>query len=116
MHEMSIAQGLIAIMKEEMEKHGVTKLHSVRVAYGELAALVPEALTFAFEACTLGTDMEGATLEMIPIPVVLKCSDCGEQFSPDRSDLFMPCPKCGEGLGHEVLQGKELYLDNMEAE
>jgi len=116
MHEMSIAQGLIAIIKEEMEKHEVTKLLSVRVAYGELAALVPDALTFAFEACTLGTDMEGATLEMVPIPVILQCSECGKEFSPERSDLFMPCPDCGEGLGHKVLQGKELYLDNLEVE
>ncbi|WP_461211169.1 hydrogenase maturation nickel metallochaperone HypA/HybF [Desulfocurvus sp. DL9XJH121] len=116
MHEMAIAQSLVAIINEEMEKHGLTKLSRVRVCHGKLAALVPEALSFAFEACTLGTSLEGAELEMVELPVVLKCSGCGIEFSPEASDLFMPCPECGEGLGHAVLKGKELYLDNMEGE
>lgn len=116
MHELAIAQSLVAIIKDEMEKHGLTKLYRVRVAHGRLAALVPEALSFAFEACTLNTPMEGVELDLIELPVVLKCSQCGTEFSPEQSDLFMPCPECGEGLGHQVLKGKELYLENMEAE
>ncbi|WP_028587024.1 hydrogenase maturation nickel metallochaperone HypA [Desulfocurvus vexinensis] len=116
MHEMSIAQSLVAIIKEEMEKHGLTRLHAVRVCHGRLAALVPDALAFAFEACTLGTPMQGVRLELAEIPIVLRCSQCAQEFSPEQGDLFMPCPACGEGLGHEVLQGKELYLDNIEAE
>lgn len=116
MHEMSIAQSLIGIIEDELKKHGLTKLHGVQVKYGKLAAIVPEALSFAFEACTLGTPMEGVKLTMVELPIHLRCSECNEEFSPDEGDLFIPCPKCGEGLGHEVLQGKELYLDNMEAE
>lgn len=113
---MSIAQSLVGIIQEEMEKHGLTKVHAVRVKHGRLAALVPEALTFAFTACTLGTALEGVELELAEIPILLKCSECGTEFSPEVGDLYMPCPNCGEGLGHEVLQGKELYLDNLEAE
>lgn len=116
MHEMSIAQSLIGIIRDEMEKHGLKTLSTVRVKHGKLAAVVPDALTFAFEACTLGTDLEGAVLVTEELPILLKCSECGEEFSPTEGDIFMPCPKCDEGLGHEVLQGKELYLDNMEAE
>ncbi len=116
MHEMSIAQSLVGIIQDEMEKHGLTKVHTVYVKHGSLAALVPEALTFAFTACTLGTALEGVPLELTEIPVRLRCSGCGKEFSPERSDLYMPCPDCGEGIGHEVLQGKELYLDNLEAE
>ncbi|NJB66556.1 hydrogenase nickel incorporation protein HypA/HybF [Desulfobaculum xiamenense] len=117
MHEMSIAQSLIGIIQEEMKKHELTKLRTVRVKYGKLAAIVPDSLQFAFEACVIGTPLEGATLEMELLPLKLKCGECGTLFSPeDPNTLFVPCPKCGEGLGHEVLQGKELYLDNMEAE
>lgn len=116
MHEMSIAQSLIGIIQDEMEKHGVTKLNKVTVKHGKLAAIVPEALSFAFEACTLRTPLEGAVMEMVELPIHLRCSECATEFSPDEGDLFMPCPNCGEGVGHEVLQGKELYLDNLEAE
>jgi hydrogenase nickel incorporation protein HypA/HybF len=116
MHEMAIAQSLVGIINDEMKKHNLTKLHKVRVCHGKLAALVPEALSFAFEACTLGTPLEGAEIELKELPVVLKCSGCDKEFTPDASDLFMPCPSCGEGVGHQVLKGKELYLDNLEAE
>ncbi|SKA68361.1 hydrogenase maturation nickel metallochaperone HypA [Desulfobaculum bizertense] len=117
MHELSIAQSLLAIIREEMDKHELTKLRKVRVKHGKLAAIVPEALEFAFEACIANTPLEGAELEMECVPLKLKCSACGTLFSPEDPDtLFIPCPNCGEGIGHQVLQGKELYLDNMEAE
>lgn len=117
MHELSIAQSLIAIIKEEMEKHGLTKLRKVRVKHGKLAAIVPESLEFAFKASILQTPLDGAELEMEVIPLILECSECGRRFSPEEPDaLFVPCPDCGEGIGHNVIQGKELYLDNMEAE
>ncbi len=116
MHEMAIAQSLLAIITEEMEKHRLTKLEKVHVVYGRLASIVPESLEFAFLACTMGTAFEGVSVHLEELPVILECSGCGKTFTPHESNLFMPCPGCEEGLGHKILQGKELYLDNIEAE
>ncbi len=118
MHEMSIAQSLIGIVSEEMAKHGATRLVSVRVRHGALAAVVPHALTFAWEALTQEGPLAGARLDMEEIPVLLRCSSCGREFTPAECDrlLLIPCPACGEDLGHEVLEGKELYIENLEAE
>lgn len=118
MHEMSLCTSLIAIVREEMEKHGATKLVMVRVRSGALANVVPEALSMAFEVLTAGTDCEGAALEMIEEPVRLLCGGCREEFEPDAvaTAIFAACPLCGEEIGHSVLSGKELYIDHIEVE
>ncbi|GFM33078.1 hydrogenase maturation nickel metallochaperone HypA [Desulfovibrio subterraneus] len=117
MHEMAIASSLIEIIKEELNKHGATRLVMARVCHGKLTNIVPEALQFAFEVQTQETPLAAATLEMKEIPVTVACGGCGKEFVPENPDLFyMPCPHCGREFAHEVLTGKELYLDHLEAE
>jgi len=117
MHEMSIAQSLLDIIRQEMEKHDATKLLLVRVKHGQLTHIVPDSLYFAFEVLTKDTPLEGAKLELEEVPLRVKCSGCGQEFEPESEHpLLMPCPHCGEEFGHEVVCGKELYLDRLEAE
>ena len=92
------------------------RLLQVRARYGALANIVPEALSVAFEALTAGTDWEGAVLQAEEIPLSLKCSRCGQIFSPARQKRFSaPCPFCGEEQGHSIGAGRELYIQSMEA-
>ncbi|MCF8031133.1 MAG: hydrogenase maturation nickel metallochaperone HypA, partial [Desulfohalobiaceae bacterium] len=44
MHEMSVAQSLIDIIRNEMDKNAVTTLQTVKVKAGRINAIVPEAL------------------------------------------------------------------------
>lgn len=117
MHEMAIAQSLIEILREEMQKHGVTKLKRVHVMHGALSGVVPDALSQAFSVLTMGTNMSEAYLELEEVPLKLKCADCGAEFSPvEDLLLLMPCPNCGEEIGHQVIEGKELYINGMDAD
>lgn len=117
MHEMSLVTSLLSIIREEMERHALHRLLQVRVRYGALANIVPEALSAAFEALTAGTDWEGAVLQTEEIPLSLKCSHCGQIFPPARQKRFSaPCPFCGEEQGHSIEAGRELYIQSMEAE
>ena len=69
------------------------------------------------EALTAGTDFEGAVLETEEVPITLKCSKCGQTFSPVRGEhFFAPCPSCGEQYGHAMETGRELYVQHIEAE
>jgi len=117
MHEMSIVTSLLSIVDEELTKRQLQKLLVVRVRHGALANIVPEAMSFAFEALTQGSSFEGARLELEEEPVVLRCT-CGASFSPEqkRELLFVPCPACGKTRGHTVEKGRELYLQHIEAE
>jgi len=116
MHEMSIVASLLDIVKAELAAHGATKLLVVRVKHGRLANVAPEAMEFAFTAMTMDTEFAGARIEMEEIPLTLACGVCKAEFSPEDKDIFMPCPQCGEQLGHAILAGKELFLDHLEAE
>ena len=117
MHELSVITSLLSIVDEELKKHQLNKLRVVRIRHGALANVVPEAMSFAFEALTRDGPFEGARLELEEEPVVLRCA-CGASFSPEqkRELIFAPCPACGETLGHTVEKGRELYLQHIEAE
>ena len=116
MHEMSIAESIVSIAAEELKKHRLEKLVLVRVRYGALSNVVAESLSFCFDAMTMNTPLAGARLELEELPVILRCGQCGVSFTPKGRDLFAPCPTCGQNLGHEVEQGRELYVQHLEAE
>ncbi|NLY40075.1 MAG: hydrogenase maturation nickel metallochaperone HypA [Desulfovibrionales bacterium] len=116
MHELSIAESLIKIISEEMHKHGLRKLLSVQIVYGQISAIVPEALETAFEILTHGTDLAGAQIGITVKPMVVRCQRCGREFSPSHDVRLAPCPDCGEDIGHSIISGRELYIDHIEAE
>lgn len=116
MHEMAIAQSLLAMAEEEIGRRNCSRLELVRVEYGALSGVVPESLQFCFETMIKGTPHEGGRLELICLPLRLRCPFCGEVFGGEGQDaLWQPCPGCGEQFGHVVEQGKELILSRLEA-
>jgi hydrogenase nickel incorporation protein HypA/HybF len=113
MHEMSIVQSILGILREEMVKYDGQRLKKVVIKNGALAGVVTESLTFAWDALTPDSEFEGSVLEVVEVPIKVKCGDCDEAFSPGHNKC-MPCPKCGQLLGHTVLQGKEMLIDSIE--
>lgn len=117
MHELSVAESLIKIIGEEMARHNLSRLLRVKVVYGQLSAIVPEALDTAFEVLTHGTPLAGAVMEMERKDMAVRCRRCGHEFSPSREDMIrMPCPLCTEETGHAIVSGRELYIEHIEAE
>jgi hydrogenase nickel incorporation protein HypA/HybF len=113
MHEMSIAQSLIDILKEEMGKHDARTLKSVRLNIGQLSAIVPDALSFCWQVITEGTEMEGAQLHMDVIPLQGWCKTCEKEF--EIENYAFECPLCG-GTEIETIAGQDLSIVEMEVE
>lgn len=113
---MSIAHSLVGIIEQEMTKHGVSRLIRVKVKFGRISAIVPEALQTAFEVMTAETPLRDAVLEIEEVPLVAKCRECSREFSPEEDLLIMTCPHCSAEFGHQIISGKELYIDELEAE
>ena len=113
MHEMSIAQSLLDIIREEMNKHNASVLKSVRLHIGRLSAIVPESLSFCFEVMTTGTELEGAELIMEIIPLRGSCRDCGRTF--EIEDYAFECPFCG-GPHIDTVSGQGLSIVEMEVD
>lgn len=114
MHEMSIAQNILDILRDEMAQRDIKRLKRVTIKNGQLAGVVTEALLFAWEALTPGTpEFDGSELVVEEVPLKVACGKCGKEYVPEHS-RYMPCPDCEEVIGHDVLEGKELYIDSIE--
>lgn len=113
MHEMGITQGILAAAFDAAEEAGATRITEVRIRVGEMTEVVEFALQFAFESLTPGTMAEGATLVVEHVPARSRCRSCGHEYDHDR--FQMVCPQC-ESLDVEMLQGRELLIDAIEAD
>jgi hydrogenase nickel incorporation protein HypA/HybF len=111
MHEVGIAEALLQAALEVTEAHGGRPIEQVRVHIGRLRQVMPEALTFAFNALTVGTLAQEATLVWEEIPPRICCHACYAVFQP-QDDWFWSCSRC-DAAGGEVLAGNELVLESV---
>lgn len=104
MHEMSITQSIVELCEQHS---GGNRITHVLVEIGTLSGVVPEAVQFCFDACTVDTAAEGATLEIRIRKGEGKCVDCGTQQYLEH--LFDPCSSCGS-FAITITGGKEMRL------
>ena len=112
-HEMSIAQSLIDVLREEMISHSVKTLKSVRLNIGQMSAVVPDALSFCFEVITKDTDLEGVKLIMDIIPLVGYCNECEREF--EIKEYNFVCSTCG-GTKIDTIGGQGMSIVEMEVD
>lgn len=116
MHEMNIAASILELASEEAARQNCNRLLRVRVHYGVLTGIMPEALRICFAALTNETGHKGVELELIRLPLRLRCPMCANVFEGEgQESIWNPCPQCGEAIGHIVEQGRELLLAQLEA-
>lgn len=113
MHEMSIAVNLLEIAEAEAAAKKCARILALTVHYGQISGIMPEALRMAFEALVAGGIHAGARLELVELPLLLRCPFCQQRFK--GLNIFQACPGCGEEFGHIVEQGRELILARIEA-
>ncbi|HMP73380.1 MAG TPA: hydrogenase maturation nickel metallochaperone HypA [Kiritimatiellia bacterium] len=111
MHEFGVAEGLLKAVLHAAETHGATRVVTVRLRIGHLAGIVPESLTFAFEALAQDTLAHGATLHIQSIPVTCHCPHCRLDFP--CSPGFYQCPTCNQSSS-DLRTGRELDIIDME--
>jgi hydrogenase nickel incorporation protein HypA/HybF len=103
-HELSVAQAIADSVRRHADGQHVQRA-SVRI--GHLRQVVPDALTFAWEMLTEGTEMDGCELEIEHVPAVVACSACGSETELDWPVLV--CATCGS-TAVELLSGEEFQL------
>ncbi len=113
MHELAIAESIAGIIQQEMDKNGLVVFSEARVVYGQLTAIVPEALEVAFQCVCANTSLADGKLEMEMVPLRVECGKCKQEFGPEN-EYSMQCPYCQTQIGHRLLSGKELYIASIE--
>ena len=110
MHELSIAEAIVAIAERHAAGRSVSR---VEVHVGHLRQVVPSALSFAFELVTQGTALEGAELVLEEVPAAGRCRACGEK---SRLDGFPLCCRACGGHDVEIVAGEELCVESLDVE
>ncbi len=112
MHEMSLAESMLAIIERQAQAQSVRRVRSVLLEIGALAAVEPEAMHFCFNAVTRGTIAEGATLTIVEMPAQGWCAQCAKPaLLPDQ---LACCPECGNAV--RITGGRELRIRELEVE
>ena len=112
MHEIAIVSGLFEIINGQVAHHGIDSISRVHLKIGEMAAVEPMTLTACFEVLAEGTAAQGAELVIETLPVMARCNNCANLFRVVR--YRFQCPDC-RGDQVELVSGKELYIDSLEA-
>jgi hydrogenase nickel insertion protein HypA len=107
-HEMGIALEVYRTCRETVEAHGGGRLERVRLAVGELSAVEPELLVYAWEAVVVETPDAGSELEVEWHRANQFCSVCDESKERSEGSWLRLCPDCGMPL--QVEGGDELDI------
>lgn len=110
MHEMSIAQNILDIVREEMARHQVEKIEAINVVVGKLSAIVPSSLTFCYQVLTDHTDLAETALNVRVLPIGYACFDCGLRFESD--EMVFTCPDCGADTPM-ITSGRDMVIENI---
>ena len=111
MHELSIASGILDLVRQHVPEGRLGDVRTVDVRVGRLSGVVADSLAFSFDALVLDTALAGAQLVIEDVPVRCRCRACGAGF--EIADPIFLCTACGS---HEVdvQSGTELQVVQFE--
>jgi hydrogenase nickel incorporation protein HypA/HybF len=107
MHEFGLCEGVLEAVRTRAAGRPVS---GIRVRCGVRHAVDPETMAQAFGFVATGTEAEGATVEVVTVPVTVNCRDCGSVT--ESTDPLTGCPRC-QGNDVEVTGGDELVLESV---
>ena len=92
MHELSVAQEIIRIVRDEQLRHGFQKVNLIRLKAGGFSCINHRSLSFAFQVVREGTCASKAELDLESEPIKMVCRRCG--FTANVTDASSSCPRC----------------------
>ena len=98
MHELSLVTEVHRACRARIDAQGGGRLEHVILAVGELAAVEPELLTFAWDAVVQDSPDAGASLEVEWRPARQVCESCGVVAERAPGSWLRLCPRCERPL------------------
>ncbi len=105
MHEMSLAAEMYRVCRAQLEGRPA-RIERVVVAVGELSAVEPDLLRYAWEALVVDTPDAGAKLDIEWHHARQTCEACGEIREHVSGSWLKLCPRCERPL--RIEGGQEL--------
>lgn len=111
MHELSIAHEIIGIVQENLPAGNSHSVKTVKLKIGKLTNILPDSLTFCFDALIKDTELDGAKLDIQHIPITLQCNICSAVS--EIEGFAFACPSCGSAE-IKTIAGDELRVSEIE--
>lgn len=110
MHEFDLSSAVVATVTKHAKGRPV---RHVTLRIGRLRQVVLRTLEFYFAIVGKDTVCEGATLEIIDVPAVLRCNTCRNEWEIEIPAFI--CGTCGPGAV-VVATGEEFMVESIEVE
>jgi len=113
LHELTIAENIITLVEDEIEKRQIVqKISRIVFVAGKLNAIIPESLTFGFNTIKKEhSDLANAELVIRILPIKIRCLSCGAESTIDEPEFV--CQNCS-GTEIEMLSGSEMFIESIE--
>jgi hydrogenase nickel incorporation protein HypA/HybF len=110
MHEFSIAENIIEIIKQTVRASDLEKISSVKITFGKMSNVMPEALHSAYKLLIEDTPLSNSYLSLENSPLIVKCNNCGSIHVVD--DFIFNCRDCSSS-NLTVDGGDEMRISNI---
>ncbi len=87
MHELSIACSIVETVEENLPTAD-SRATKVILKIGKLSGVVKDALLFSFDIAAQDTKVEGATLEIEELSVIVHCDKCNTDSELANPPIF----------------------------
>jgi len=114
MHEMAVVQSIMDIIEQQAEMYNAKKVVRVSLEFGALTAVLPAAVSFAFEILSKDGIADGAQLDIKIIPIKVQCRECGNEQIMENYEPF--CPVCSSPALNIVEGRDEMRIVSLEIE
>ncbi|MHB9034804.1 MAG: hydrogenase maturation nickel metallochaperone HypA, partial [Anaerolineae bacterium] len=111
MHELSVTENIISVVKRHAENAGAKRVTGIYLVIGELASIVDDCIQFYFDFLSRDTMMADAKLYFERVPIKLRCGACQHEWVPEAGDWT--CPNCSAAQA-QVIAGREFSIDHIE--
>ncbi|MBQ9973131.1 MAG: hydrogenase maturation nickel metallochaperone HypA [Firmicutes bacterium] len=114
MHEMMLVESVAKIVLRQAKLAEAEEVLSVTLQVGEIRDVVDELMEKCFRFISKGTIAENATLNIIKVPFIVKCNNCGTEKKEEMSNLNnLHCDSCGS-TDMKLVSGREFFVDDIE--
>ena len=113
MHEMSIAEGILKIAVDIMEKNNCSTIGAIGLKVGDMSGVELESLNLAFSVLVRDTPARNALLKIERVPVTAQCNRCLKTFRVEHFNFR--CPECDDGV-LILKSGRELLVEYVDVD
>ena len=108
MHEMAIAEGVLAVV---LDVAAGRRVRGVQLRMGALQRVVPDSFRFCFELAAQDTPASDARVELRDVAARWRCDRC--EAETEASGPPFRCHACG-AFDVDVISGEEILVDAVE--